>query len=350
MTGPVQEHCPGALPAHQPETLARPPYVFPAAPRVVYRTTRADLSHEGRIKRIDQTATLTAFRAFSDDFQAQDSLTDPELRARLHNRGFLPNRSALYDMPDAALEDYLSDFLVRLLPMANGHCAIALQDRRLFWQLYHGLLPLAPMAGMVLGGRLRLQGTHDGPVLARALMSNASSPLPAFYPRAEDVPRDQGDLVLISCPRNSETPRGILRLAFIHDHKADRPTLLGAVFLHGTSDRVDHPEAQVLSAPVALSSGIAGPARAFCRKTGQRGATGAISAFVLPPWARLVSDLTEGLLRLPIGVVMQMDLVLTPEGPVVIDATDRLDAPAYQVHGPLMASPEAQAFLREFGL
>ncbi len=338
------------LPAHQPETLSRPPYVFPAAPRIIYRTAREDLSHEGRIKRIDRPETLTAFHAFSDAFHARDTLTDPALRAYLHNHGFLPDKGALYGLPNDALEDYLSDFLVRLLPMANGHCAVAMRDRRLFWQLYHDLLPLAPMAGMVLGGTLHMQGAHDGPVLARALMSDAPAPPPAFYPRPEGAPRDQGDLLLIGWPQSSDTARGILRLAFIHDHQADRPTLLGAVFLHGAPDCVDHPEAKLVSAPVALTSGIVGPARAFCRKTGQRGDAGAIPAFVLPPWARLVSDLTEGLLRLPIGVVIQMDLVLTPAGPVVVDATDRLDAPAYQVHGPLMASPEARAFLREFGL
>ena len=350
MTGPAQDHSPDRLLPHQPETLTRPPHVFPAAPRVVYRTARIDLSHEGRIKRIDRAETLASFRAFSDAFHARDTLTDPALRTYLHNHGFLPDKAALYGLPNAALDDYLSDFLARLLPMANGHCAIALRDRRLFWQLYRDLLPLAPMAGMVLGGRLHLQGAHDGPVLARALMSDAPAPPPALYPGPEDAPRDQGDLVLIGWPKSSDTARGILRLAFIHDHQADRPALLGAVFLHGAPDHVDHPEAQLVSAPVALASGIAGPARAFCRKTGQREDAGAIPAFVLAPWGRLVSDLTEGLLRLPIGVVLQLDVVLSPQGPVVVDATDQLDAPAYQRHGPLMASPEARAFLREFGL
>lgn len=350
MTGPTQDHSPGMLPAHQPETLTRPPYVFPAAPRVVYRTAREDLSHEGRIKRIDQSATLAAFRAFSDTFHARDTLRDPALRACLHNHGFLPDKGALYGLPNDALEDYLSDFLALLLPMANGHCAIALRDRRLFWQLYRGLLPLAPMAGMVLGGKLLPGGTHDGPVLARALMSDAPAPSPAFYPTLDAVPRDQGDLVLLGWPQTGDAPRGVLRLALIHDHQADHPTLLGAVFLHGAPDSMDHPEAQVLSAPVALTSGVAGPARGFCRKTGQRGDADRHPAFVLGPWARLMSDLTEGLLRLPIGVVIQLDLVLTPEGAIVVDATDRLDASAYQIHAPLMASPVAKAFLREFGL
>lgn len=348
MTGPVPGQNPDRLPAHQPETLSRPPYVFPAAPRIVYRTAREDLSHEGRIRRIDRSETLTAFRAFSDAFHARDTLTDPALRACLHNHGFLPDKAALYGLPDAALDDYLSDFLTWLLPMANGHCAIALRDRRLFWQLYRDLLPLAPVAGMVLGGRLLHGAAPKGPVLARALLGD--TPAPAFHATPDDMPRDQGDLVALDWPQPDAAWPGLLRLAFIHDHQADSLVPLGAVFLQGDPAQCDHPEAQVLSAPIDVTSGIAGPARRFCRRTGQRGDADMAPAFVVTPWARMITELTEGLMRLPIGVVLQLDVVLTATGPVVVDATDRLDAAAYQVHGPLMARPVARAFLREFGL
>lgn len=353
MTMSTQNQGPDLLPAYQPEALARPTWVYPAAPRIIYRTARADLSHQGRIKRIDQAETLAAFRAFSDTFHARDTLKDPELRACLHNHGFFPDKGALYGLPNDALDDYLSDFQTALLPMANGHCAVALRDRRLFWQLYRNLLPLAPMAGMVLGGRLlRMAPTDntgaDGPVLARAL--SGDTPAPCVYPTLADLPLDQGDLVVFDWSAPEIASADVIRLAFIHDHQAETMAVLAAVLLNGAPVQVDHPHAQTVSAPIDVVSGIVGHARSFCRNTGQHAPGEGKPPFVLTQWTRLISDLTAGLMRLPIGVVVQLDLLLTPAGPLVVDATDRLDVAAYQVHGPMMARPMAKAFLREFGL
>lgn len=371
-----EDTAPGAgLAEFVPESLRRPPRVFPAAPRVIYRTARDKLTHAGRIDRIDQRATLAAFRAFSHAFHAWRPRPEPPLRALLHNRGFLPDKGALYRLSDTAsdavLDSYLSDFMVAVLPMANGCCAIALRDRRLFWQLYRDILPLAPLEGLVQGGRvIRAPGgaardgnRPDGPVLARPMIAAADAagaePGPGVFwlERLAAAPLDRGDLVVLGLPGGvpaAETE--ILRLAIIHDHKARRPVVLGAVLLRGDPAGVDRPGAQVLSFPVDPDTGIVGPGLAFARARARAPVPVADLApdlnrpRILPGWRSLHTRIVSALLRLPIGVAIQLDILRTSGGPVVVDATDRLDAAGFQVHGPLLDSPAATAFVREYGL
>lgn len=357
MTSPLSPDWTATLPDYQVESLSRPPQVFPAAPRVVYRVPRDVLSHEGRIRRIDRVDTLGAFRDFSEAFHARDPGLPTTLRAYLHNHGFLPDKAALYALPNESLDDYLSDFMVTLLPMANGLCAVALRDRRLFWQLYRGLLPLAPVAGLVLGGAL--VGKNPVPpsarLLARPLMAGGGEASEtSFYPSLDDVPRDRGDLVVLAWPESAAESNGLLRLVFVHDHRTDSPVVLGAALLHGDPTALDQPGACVLTSQVDVVTGIVGPARVFGRDGAAPPVTNVPGALArhraLAVWPGLVTTLVTGLLRLPIGVVGQLDIVLTAQGPVVVDATDRLDAAVFQVHRPLLASPMAKAFVREFGL
>ncbi|WP_282027058.1 hypothetical protein [Limimaricola cinnabarinus] len=330
----------------------RPPGVFPTAPRVIYKTKRKNLSHAGRIGRIDRFETLSAFRAFSHAFQAHRPRLAPDLAGYLHNAGFLPDKAALYGLPDDRLDSFLSDFQVAILPMANGHTAPALSNRQIFWRLYNGLLPLAPLVGTADRGGVHpvAAGAAEGPILARA--STAAVTRTTLHARLPDNAGMSAEQIFLRLPAGQETGARLLRLAIVFDPGEKLPFVAGAVLLEGALDTLDDPGATLVSRGIDPETGEAGQA---WRMT--RGATTPpepVPAEQAPrpvgEWWSTLMPLLAGLRRLPVFSVLQLDILETAGGPLVIDATERLDAATQQVHGPLMKSAATVRFIREFGV
>lgn len=334
----------------------RPPGLHPAAPRVIYKTVRKNLSHEGRIGRIDRLETLNEFHAFSEDFHARLPRLDPEQAGSLHNRGFLPDKGALFDLDDPGRADqYLSDLQARILPLVNGTRQAALQNRLLFWRLYRASLDMAALVGSVQSSRLALSEDADlpGPFLIRpALTSDATPPL--CHADLSDIDCDGPERIILRMPQWQAGQR-VLRVAVIHDPGTGLPVILGAVAFPLTDTlgpwQIDGAGAMLRVARIDPETGLCGPYGVMVR-----------DSLTPPPqadpdpappvanWWALRIALTGALARVPLLGIAQFDILETADSGIVLDATDRLDTASLQRHGPLMSSDVAIRFLREFGL
>ena len=128
--------------------------------RVIYKTRRsADLSHVGRIKRLNHSEGVQIWREFSHSFRAQQGSLAQQDAEYLHNRGFLPNRKRLYKLPDTRIDAYISDLQASLLAQTNGPMQPLLENTELQWQLYNQRIP------MIANPMLTKQEPPTGPVL-----------------------------------------------------------------------------------------------------------------------------------------------------------------------------------------
>jgi len=337
---------------------SRPSGVVPAVPRVIYKTKRNNLTHEGRIGRIDQVETLNAFRRFSHAFNAVRPRLDPAQAGFLHNNGFLPDRGALYGLaapatPEQAetaapLDPWLSDFQASILPLANGRYGPVLANRLFYWRLYGKTLPLAPLVGAVEHGRLmRWRKDVSGQLLSRPMYTTQTD-APAF----EQSPQAQGaDRVVLDIPPQDDVSR-VTRMLVLYDPKTRSPVIVHAVLLEGALATLDQSGSTLTSRRIALETGMAGPALRFTRGVAQPPKETDPEGTLLPNWWSMMLGVTSGLTRLPVGVVVQVDLLRNAEGTgtVIVDATDQIDVAGHQVHGPIMGSQSAVRFIREFGV
>lgn len=334
----------------------RPPGLHPAAPRVIYKTVRKNLSHESRIGRIDRSETLNEFHAFSEDFHARRPRLDPEYAGPLHNRGFLPDKGVLFDLDSPGRADqYLSDLQARILPLVNGTRQAALRNRLLFWRLHRASVAMAELVGSVQGGRLVLSGEAGlpGPFLTRpALTSDATSP--SCHADLSGIDRDGPERIILRLPQWQAGQR-LLRVAVIHDPGTGLPVILGATVIALTdtlgSWQVDGAGATLRVAQIDPDTGLCGPYGAMIR--GSLSPTPPTEPDPAPPvanWWALRIALTGALARIPLLGVAQFDILETADSGIVLDVTDRLDTASLQRHGPLMGSDAAIRFLKEFGL
>lgn len=336
----------------------RPPGLVPAVPRVIYQTRRKDLTHEGRIGRIDTPETLAAFHRFSRQFNAWRPRLPPEEAAPLHNRGFLPDKAALFGaaLADPAEGDrYLSDLQAMVMGLVNGARQAALSNRLLFWQLHKDSLPLAELAGSVQRGRLILRPGQDpaGPFLSRPMQAGDDSPGTSLDDLSA-LDAEGPARIALRLPRDWPKLR-LLRLLVIHDPKSRLPVVLGAVAIPLAEDlapwQVDQPGAVLRVARIDPETGFCSPYAAMIRASmDPPPGLGATEAPAVADWWALRIAVTAGLARMPMIGAVQLDVLETGACGVVIDATDRPDTAALQRHGPLMGSAMAVDFLREFGL
>lgn len=332
----------------------RPPGVFPGAPRVIYKTKRKNLTHGSRLQRIDQMETLTAFRRFSERFHRHRPRLSPEESGYLHGHGFMPDKGALYGLPRDDVDSYLSDFQVAIMPLANGLHAAAVANRLLFWNLYSRLMPMASLAGSFQSGRpvIRIPEDAGRVLLMRPMMTTDETP--ATWTQAPD--KAGHDRILLDIPGGQECG-SVTRMLVLCDPDTNMPTIVAAVALEGPPGSHDGTGATVCSRSIDPGTGLAGASLRF-----QRGKVAAPeqsdnrTQVEVSGWWAMVRDVTAGLAQLPMAAILQIDLIDWPDpetgaqGCLVVDVTDRIDAAAFQVHGPLMASPPCIRFIREFGV
>jgi hypothetical protein len=279
-------------------------------PQAIFRTRRTDVTHLGRVERLDGEAKLQLWRGFADAFIRARPRLPPETAAYLLHRGFSHGRHVLYDFPNDAVEDYLSDLQVMLLPLVNGRDAIVLEDRPLFRQVFGNYLPLAPQA-------------------------SAPTDRPDHSP-------GNGSRIRVVVLRSPETHRPeILAAVYSLATQASGPSAF--VELGAVGARID-PVSGACDRAILLSEGEK-------RRVDRHPDDGApILGLAVPGWPSILDRILHAFSVLPMFSFVQLDLAPTEDGLAVTDAKSRCDAAEFQVHGPLMASPAAKAFLREYGL
>ncbi|MEY8841148.1 hypothetical protein AB9K41_19140, partial [Cribrihabitans sp. XS_ASV171] len=279
----------------------------------------------------------------------------------LHNHGFLPDKGALFglspemidpDKPDDHAEwlgQYLSDFQSAVLPLANGRYAAAGSNRLFQWRLHRRVLPLAPLVGSRQAGRVIRHGFTEGPILSLS-MDTGGAGLSAWH---EDLPEasttDDDNRVFVSVPCGDETVE-ITRIAVLHDPRTKLPFVAAAAVLKAPLDMLDAPGATVECRRIDPESGMAGACRRFARGAVAAPETVGEESRIVPGWWPAVTAVLAGLRQLPVWAVIQLDVMDTAEGPLVVDMTDRLDVAALQLEGPMMGTEAAIRFVKEFGV
>lgn len=354
----------------------RPPGLVPP-PRVVFRTRRKDLSHQNRVKRLDGMRNLADWQEFSDRFIRSSGSLDAEISAYLIDRGFDADKSRLYSLPQEDVDDYLSDLQVRLLPYANGADGPILENRQLFRQAFHGLLPFAPLVAVVAGGKV-----VSSPASAKLSADEANWVLPTVHTSGERmyidtvaaelvsptqrVPcpdiwaalADAGtDALVVRCP-GSAGLLDRLRVFVVRDPRSADPMVMAAVVAARTpaSGPFDTLESGAISAWVDLETGTVSAAKHLVD-----GAPEDVDASMcptdlpligraVPHWWEVQHQIHQALLRLPMFSVLQVDFSVGGAEPMVVDATARVEAAEFQVHGPIMGSQVCRRLMREYGL
>ncbi|MBB3230161.1 hypothetical protein [Halomonas stenophila] len=262
--------------------------------RVIYNTKRsADLSHEGRVKRLDMAEGVEAWRTFSQEFRRAAPRLSHDDAEYLHNRGFLPDKKSLYGLPNSQADAYISDLQAQLLPLANGHARKMLESPALQFQLFNRRVPMRPPG----------EGDDSAPRLKVLVMLDPARagliPLAAVVARAESQHRPAMSLRL---SLNSGRVKSVVR------YRA------GGV--------------------------ISGPGRP---KPWER-------RRYLELWQRSREEILAVIAHKPIFTFAQLEIDICGTAPRLIELRSRPCGAAFQVHGPLMHSEAAIEFIREFGI
>lgn len=353
-----------------------PPGLSPR-PRVLFRTKRKMLVHEGRVRRLRGRENLEVWKRFSHDFITTPGDVPVETASYLLDRGFHKDKALLYGLPNENVDDYLSDLQVALLPFANGRDGPIIENRQLFYQTFRDVLPCAQHLCLVVRGKVVwLSGSGAGeldggrllamPIDQRAGESFVVDPAgrrlcrphgdQPYIELEPSLAAEPTDLVVVRDPeagRRSER----LRLVLIRDPRRHAPVLVGSALGMSTprSGAFATLAAGAISVGVDVESGLmrqavelAGGAPVTVEAHPDDGAPFAGRA--VRHWWPVVEMAQAALLRLPLFSMVEFDFAVSGERPILMDATARISASEFQVHGPLMGGQVARRFLREYGL
>jgi hypothetical protein len=151
-----------------------------------------------------------------------------------------------------------------------------------------------------------------------------------------------------------------VRVLTLWDPEAGAPFVAAAVhrFGSGRSFPVDNWQAGRggLSAAIDVESGALGPGAMSGGAAGptwheHHPETGArIAGVQVPGWAVTVETLLGAAARLPMAPSIGWDLVITADGPCVLEGNSPPATYVWQVHRPLLADPRARRFYRHAGV
>lgn len=266
--------------------------------RVIYKTRRSrDLSHEGRVNRLDSAAGLAVWQAFSQEFQNSAVQLSPSDRAYLHNRGFLPDKKHLYGLPSKQVDHYLSDLQARLLPYTNGRSQQILDSKPLQYQLYNRRVP---MLGMQESSEVK-ESTRFKVI----------------------VVLDPGRARLTMLAAIANTGRGSAGKG------------LSRSFWLNVDDGLVKQVARIdqLKPFVYKRRPFAWEAYRFANA-----------------WKYSRKNIIEPIMAQSVFSFAQFEIAVTGGGPALVELRGIPCAHLFQVHGPLMISESAIEFIREFGL
>ncbi|MGP5563881.1 hypothetical protein [Vreelandella alkaliphila] len=268
--------------------------------RVIYKTRRsADLSHVGRIKRLNHSEGVQIWREFSHSFRAQQGSLAQQDAEYLHNRGFLPNRKRLYKLPDTRIDAYISDLQASLLAQTNGPMQPLLENTELQWQLYNQRIP------MIANPMLTKQEPPTGPVLK---------------------------VILIMDPAGA----GLVPLSVVATKKATAATVGMAL-----SMQLSPGSGRTRSVARFNASGIVvGPRKPVPWEKYRYKAA----------WQQANKDIIYPIQKESLYSFIQVDIDISTPTPMLIRLAATPTVEDFQVHGPLMQNQTAIDFMREFGI
>ncbi|CAM3453857.1 hypothetical protein [Halomonas casei] len=268
--------------------------------RVIYKTRRnADLSHLGRVKRLEHSEGVQVWREFSHTFRAQQGSLAQQDAEYLHNRGFFPNRKRLYKLPDTRVDAYISDLQASLLAQTNGKMRTLLENTNLQWQLYNQRIPMVPKA--IINNRTALAG----PMLKVILIMDVAG-------------------------------AGLVPLSVVVTKKATAATVGMAL-----SMQLSPNSGRTRTVARYNSSGtVVGPSKPIpWRKYRYKAA-----------WQHANKTIIFPIQRESLYSFMQVDIDISTPEPKLIRLAGIPSVEDFQVHGPLMQNQTAIAFMREFGI
>lgn len=268
--------------------------------RVIYKTRRsADLSHLGRIKRLDHIEGVQIWREFSHTFRTQQGNLAQQEAEYLHNRGFLPNRKRLYKLPDTRVDAYISDLQASLLAQTNGPMQPLLENTELQWQLYNQRIP------MVANPTVTKQALPTGAVLK---------------------------VILIMDPAGA----GLVPLAVVATKKATAATVGMAL-----SMQLSPNSGRTRSVARFNASGIVvGPRKPVPWEKYRYKAI----------WQQANASIVMPIQKESLYSFIQIDIDISTPTPKLIRLSATPTVEDFQVHGPLMQNQTAIDFMREFGI
>ncbi|MGP9497492.1 MULTISPECIES: hypothetical protein [unclassified Halomonas] len=268
--------------------------------RVIYKTRRSvDLSHVGRVKRLEHFEGVQTWREFSHTFRGQQGSLSQQEAEYLHNRGFLPNRKRFYKLPDTRVDAYISDLQVSLLAQTNGSMQPLLENTELQWQLYSQRIP------MVANPVMTKQAQPTGPVLK---------------------------VILIMDPAGA----GLVPLAVVATKKATAATVGMAL-----SMQLSPNSGRTRSVVRFNTSGtIVGPRKPVPWEKYRYKAA----------WQQASKDIIFPIQKESLYSFVQVDIDISTPNPMLIRLAAAPTVEDFQVHGPLMQSQTAIDFMREFGI
>lgn len=271
--------------------------------RVIYKSRRThDLSHVGRVKRIDSDIGGHAWRNFSSEFRQSPIQLPKDEASYLHSRGFLPNRMFLYDLPSTQIDDYVSDLQAKLLPYANGSARHIIDNDLLQHQIYGN----------------------------RVMMETNKKSVPLGRKRRKTIKL----LLMLDPARASLTVLSAIALVSSRKLLGNRTGVLKSLKLNPASGQIEslvryHEEVGV---------------------TKKRFLAPWDSAEFMNVWGKIKRDILPPLLKNPIFSFVQVDIDASTGSPALIGIHSEPEVVAFQVHGPLMKSEPALEFIREFGI
>lgn len=268
--------------------------------RVIYKTRRsADLSHIGRVKRLDHSEGVQIWREFSHAFRAQQGSLHQQEAEYLHNRGFLPNRKRLYKLPDTRVDAYISDLQVSLLAQTNGPMQTLLENTELQWQLYN----------------------HRIPMVVNPMMTKQAQPVGAVL-----------KVILITDPASA----GLVPLAVVATKKATAATVGMA-----RSMQLSPNSGRTRSVARYNASGIVvGPRKPVPWERYRYKAA----------WQHASKNIVFPIQKESLYSFVQLDIDISTPTPMLIRLAATPTVEDFQVHGPLMQNQTAIDFMREFGI
>lgn len=268
--------------------------------RVIYKTRRsADLSHVGRVKRLDHSKGVQTWRAFSHMFREQQGSLAQQEAEYLHNRGFLPSRKRLYKLPDTRVDAYISDLQVSLLAQTNGPMQPLLENTELQWQLYN----------------------HRIPMVANPIKANSSQPAGPLL-----------KVILIMDPAGA----GLVPLAVVATKKATTTTVGMALSMQLS------PNTGRTRSVARFNTGgtVVGPRKPVPWEKYRYKAA----------WQQANKDIIFPIQKESLYSFIQVDIDISTPTPLLVRLAATPSVEDFQVHGPLMQSQTAIDFMREFGI
>ncbi len=296
-------------------------------------------------------------------------------RIRSSQKGFVTRDLLIYEHCHGRADDCLTDIEGARAARTNGKEWIVLRNKLLFHYMAAGAgAPLAELCAYKADGTV----TEFGDALQRRLSAGAmmiAKPVMGTAGRGVVVIRDRGDLDRLREDRGSFVIHEYVRQADysarIHGPSTNTmrlmtmwprgdpaPAVTAAVHRFGSARTrdVDGFDAGGLVAAIDLESGRLG--RAASAADGGTAAfheahpdTGArIADVVVPDWANVMDLVARLAASLPFLPYIGWDVVLTDDGPVIIEGNGHPLVTFVQIHTPLKRNAQAVRFYKSYGI